>query len=504
MRTAAALLVLSALLGAQNSVFMRDPGSPLAQATDESRAIVVADFDVDGERDVFVANQGDNQLFHTVDGVLVEITTGPIVQDGGKSFSADWGDMDGDGDLDLAVANARDEDNFVYRVFGADVAQSTALVGDPANSDGGDSYDVGWYDVDGDGDHDLLFANRFQANFLYLNDGTGSFTKVLAGDFVTDVMPSRSMGAADLDDDGDRDVFVTTSNNQDNALYINQGGAQGGTVGDLVNTPGGDLTSDGLDTFGHALGDLEKDGDLDVVVTTLDETQPNMIYLNDGDAVFTASIGDAPSQDVAGSFACALGDVDLDADLDLYVTNTDGSNFLYRNDAGTFVRVDFGQPVTDGGDTRGAVVADLDFDGTPDLVVADLEGSNRLYRNLGLQWTTVGPGLAGDVAPFLASESPMVAKSPFALELTGGPPGQPTTLVVGLSLILAPFKGGVLGPAPDVLVGVPTDALGEWTLATTFPDGFPVGTTLFFQTWMSHPSGPSGMLATNSLKGITP
>ncbi|MCG8608240.1 ASPIC/UnbV domain-containing protein, partial [bacterium] len=88
-------------------------------------------------------------------------------------------------------------------------------------TDGGDSYGSGWGDVDNDGDLDLFVANTGE-NFLYLNDGSGFFSKVNEGVIATDQGTSRGCGWADFDNDGNLDLFVTNDGSE-NFLYQNDG-----------------------------------------------------------------------------------------------------------------------------------------------------------------------------------------------------------------------------------------------------------------------------------------
>ncbi len=104
------------------------------------------------------------------------------------------------------------------------LAQETTFtkitVGDIVNN-GGNSNGCAWGDYDNDGDLDLFVANYAQNNFLYQNNGNGAFTKITSGPIVYDGGNSIGSSWGDYDNDGDLDLFVANSNNQNNFLYQN-------------------------------------------------------------------------------------------------------------------------------------------------------------------------------------------------------------------------------------------------------------------------------------------
>ena len=80
----------------------------------------------------------------------------------------------------------------------------------------------------------------------------------------------------------------------------------------------------------------------------------------------------------------------------------------------------------------------------------------------------------------------------------------PAALILGLSQLGAPFKGGVLVPDPDVVIPVTTDVLGQITLASVWPGGVPSGFSFFCQWWIPNVGGATNWAATNGLMGETP
>jgi parallel beta-helix repeat protein len=160
---------------------------------------------------------------------FTRITEGDIVNDGGNSLGTAWGDYDNDGYLDLFVTNGRlisEENNFLYRNNG-DGTFIKITTGDIVN-DVGNSSGAAWGDYNNDGYLDLFVANGWwiaeQDNFLYRNNSDGTFTKIITGDIVNDEGPSWGSSWGDYDNDGDLDLFVANgfwSFEHENFLYRN-------------------------------------------------------------------------------------------------------------------------------------------------------------------------------------------------------------------------------------------------------------------------------------------
>ncbi|MHC5211465.1 MAG: FG-GAP repeat domain-containing protein [Planctomycetota bacterium] len=116
------------------------------------------------------------------------------------------------------------------------------------------------------------------------------------------------------------------------------------------------------------------------------------------------------------------------------------------------------------------------------------------------QVTTPGKPGEGGVVPLLSGSGPGVPGTVHALLLDDARPDTTATLVVGFSALAAPFKGGVLGPSPDLLVsGLPTDAGGALALPFILPASAPPGLTLWMQAWISDAAASAGLSASNTL-----
>ena len=244
---------------------------------------VWGDYDQDGFLDLFVAaRSGYSKLFHNNgDGTFSQITDIPPVTTSCSAWSSAWADYNNDGQPDLFIANSAGR-NFLFRNLG-DGAFARIQEG-PIVNDSDYSIGSAWGDYDNDGFLDLFVANGdwsggLHRNWLYHNNGDGTFTKITKGNIVTDSRPWVAGSWADFDNDGDLDLFVsafTASHN--NALYRNNGNGAFAevTTGSIVQ----DGKTTGYGSLGAAWGDYDKDGFPDLFVATWDGK--NLLYRNNG------------------------------------------------------------------------------------------------------------------------------------------------------------------------------------------------------------------------------
>lgn len=311
--------------------FSRVFNDPLV--TDVDRASYTAawgDYDNDGDPDVYIANflSQSNQLFNNDgNGNFTEIFDSGLTGTFAESRSASWGDYNQDGWLDLFVANANGVNNELYRSNG-DGTFMMVLTGVIVN-DGGNSFSSNWGDFNNDNYPDLFVANRSGVNFLYQNNGDETFTRITSGPIGVDIGESNAANWIDYDNDGLLDLFVANGRdgvNVQNFLYHNDGGGMFSRV--IQGTLGNDLNN----TWDAGWSDYDNDGDLDVVWANY--LQLNAIYENDGSGEFTKISGDTVTQDAGASRSVSWGDFDNDGDSDLFISNGRKAiepNFFYDN-----------------------------------------------------------------------------------------------------------------------------------------------------------------------------
>ncbi|MEM7659896.1 MAG: FG-GAP-like repeat-containing protein, partial [Bacteroidota bacterium] len=209
----------------QDGTFTQVSNSALSLEASSSIGATWADVDLDGDMDVFIPNNNDenNSLYRNDGGTFVAITTGVIVSDGGASVGSAWGDFDNDGDFDLYVVNASQQANALYENQGNWTFSKLNLTGPTTDLD--NSHGCHWMDLNNDGNLDLFVANdQAEENRLYMNNGDGTFWD-LELDFMEETENSLAVIANDLDEDGDLDIFVANHSSEANSLYKNSRGA---------------------------------------------------------------------------------------------------------------------------------------------------------------------------------------------------------------------------------------------------------------------------------------
>ena len=386
---------LVSALGAQISFSKVTDAEPVKKIGDW-RSVNWIDYNNDGWLDLFISqgpeNGANNALFkNNKNGTFTTITNDPIVSDKAPSDGATWGDYDNDGNIDCFVVNWYGVNNLLYKNNGN--GAFTQITSGNLVNDGGYSETASWGDYDNDGFLDLYVANSDgnKRNFLYHNEKNGTFSKITSGALVTDAFSSRSVNWVDIDGDGDLDLFVTNESNQNENLYRNDGS---GVFTKITNSP---LVQDGKNTMSSSWGDYDNDGDLDVFLAN--DKSDNALFNNDGKGNFTKITSGIVVTDGGNTFVSQWGDLDNDGDLDLIATNSFSGgpwkNFAYLNDgAGSFEKVTTGSLVEDLGWSYGCAMGDYDKDGDLDIAIAGCyNGSdyNSLYKNetQGKKWIQI-------------------------------------------------------------------------------------------------------------------
>lgn len=319
----------------QNGTFVKNDTSLISLFGSSSGGGAFADYDKDGDPDLFLyesTSSGTHTLFQTDSNYVYSTAATPINTSSGPGRMGAWADYDNDGYLDLFVALDAGVDNLLFHNNGN--GSFTQITTGVIVNDGGNSRGGGWCDYDNDGDMDLFVSNYLDVDFLYRNDGAGNFTKITTGSLVNTSGPTFGASWGDVNNDGWMDIYITNFN-PDCQLYLSD---QIGGFTQVANSP---VKSVPIDANCSAFGDLDNDGDLDLLVANGDQTSPafdlrNNHFLNSGNGTFTQVTGQATfTLDQFNSQSLALADYDLDGYLDVAVANRSGQkNQLYNNVGG--------------------------------------------------------------------------------------------------------------------------------------------------------------------------
>ena len=397
--------------------------------------VLLLDYDGDGLLDVYLVQGGEiaaeggdspgNRLYRNLgDFLFQDVTESAGVGDRGYGMGGAVADYDGDGDPDIYVTNLGA--NVLYRNEGN--GRFTDVTADAGVGDVNWSASSVFFDADGDGDLDLYVAdylrwsiatdvecfsgsgrrvycnpNNFQASqpdVLYRNDGGGRFTDISAGAGIHEAR-GNGLGVVAGDFGGDDRIDLYVANDgMANQLWINQGGLkfvdEGLSSGTAFNAVG-----EAEAGMGIAATDVDSDGDLDLFVSHLRE-ETNTFYLRDTGHFFediTNRTGLGSTSYEFTGFGLGIIDFDHDGLLDIYVANgrvnywdpTNDPEDIYAESNQLFRGVGvlrFVEVMPRGG-TPGAVVetsraaafGDLDNDGAVDVVVGNRDAKVSVLRN---------------------------------------------------------------------------------------------------------------------------
>jgi len=370
------------------------------------------DIDNDGDLDMFIGESGGRIYFYRNDGdssapvwTLVGLVADSADNtiDIGSYSSPDFADIDGDGDLDMFIGESGGRIYF-YRNDGdssAPVWTSVGLVTDSVGStiDAGSYSSPDFVDINGDGDFDLFIGESGGRIRVYNNDGDpGTPTWQLIVQYLGYIGAGSysAPSVVDIDGDGDFDLFIGDSNGflyyyrndgSNSAPFFNPTGSITDSTGSSINV-GARSNPD--------FADIDGDGDLDLFIG--ESGGRIYFYRNDGDSsapvwtsigLVTNSVGS--TIDVGSYSSPELGDIDNDGDLDLFIGDSYGRIYFYRNDGDSSAPVwtSIGRIVNSSGNTidvgsySAPDLVDIDSDGDFDLLIGESGGRFSFYRNEG-------------------------------------------------------------------------------------------------------------------------
>ncbi|PYS33576.1 MAG: RNA-binding protein [Acidobacteria bacterium] len=351
--------------------------------------VAAGDYDNDGYVDLYVTGYGANHLYHNNgDGTFSDVTRKLGVGCSGWSTSAGWIDYDRDGRLDLFVARYLDWDFERGSILCGDLRPDLRAYCHPDNFKG-------------------------VANILYHQKPDGTFEDVSVKAGIADAS-GKALGVAfaDFDNDGWPDIFVANDSVRQ-SLYHNRGD---GTFEDIAVRSGAGYDENGKTFAGMGVdaADYDNDGWPDVFITTLsNETYP--LYRNNGDLSFTWATSSSAVGQISllySGWGTHFVDIDNDGWRDIFVAQSHvldtiekstsylkykQTPLLMRNTGKGFVNVSatagavFDVPIA----ARGAAFGDLNNDGQVDIVVEVLGGSPVILRNDGTKNHWLGIRLVG-------------------------------------------------------------------------------------------------------------
>lgn len=349
---------------------------------DEEYGVVINDLNNDGNLDIYVAcvyepnrayiKKGNAYINEAVERNL----SGKIFEEGkvGNMFiSTSFADFNNDGDRDAVLACLNDVNRFFVNNGNGeftDYTKYSGITGDKSAR----TNTILFGDFDNDGDLDLLVINENSSSVFYLNDGNGYFIDKTKEVGLFDPNGGVCAVFADIDNDNDLDIIVTNWSNY-NKLYINK--LETGVLFFKEEANERGLEHNRFKkSNGAAFADIDNDGDLDLFITN--RKTHNEFYSNNGKGFFSKLINEFSFTDTMKTYGVSIADFDNDGLQDVYLANI-GKNKLYKQiDSLNFIDVSEFYGVDLDGYSTGTAWGDIDFDGDLDLYCANFNGESSL------------------------------------------------------------------------------------------------------------------------------
>ncbi|KAB8153677.1 T9SS type A sorting domain-containing protein [Kordia sp. TARA_039_SRF] len=302
----------------------------------QQKQVIWIDIDNDGDNDLYISSDIDGSRLYENDGSsLTDVTTASgLPMAAQNNFGASWGDYNNDGFLDVFLCNRgipTPQANYLYKNNGDGTFTN---VSSAAGIDTGShlSFCSAFFDYNNDGWQDIYMANdkTNTTNILYKNNGDGTFTDVSEQSETNIAIDAMSVTIADVDGDSWFDIYVT--NGIPGNYFLRNNGD--GTFSNIAASTGTMFESV---AWGSVFLDAENDGDLDLYVSgSLDGAVPSLLsaayYSNNGNGTFSMLGNSGFANDTSESYANAIGDTDNDGFPEIIVNNSGGDDiFLWKN-----------------------------------------------------------------------------------------------------------------------------------------------------------------------------
>ncbi len=352
---------------------------PPATATSPTMDVAAIDIDGDNDLDILIANEFSPNLLLLNDGGgrFSDVSAARLPQRNFDSEDIAVADFDRDGDLDIVFVS---EDNAVHEFYLNDgnaffTDAATTLPSSIANA-------VAVADFNQDMYPDLVFGNNGQ-NFLLINDRQGGFQDEGDLRLPARLDPTQDIQLVDVDNDGDVDLLA--GNEDRNRLLINDGSAnfEDQSSQRLPQTPN-------METRKIVTADVDGDGDIDLFLANVaflnGKSIQNRLYLNDGKGFFSDASSESLPVNSDHTLDAVFIDFDRDKDLDLITVNFPNASHtafenqgdaIFKNASATAL------PASLGGNGLAIIAADFTGDGNADIYIGDRGGQDRLlgYNN---------------------------------------------------------------------------------------------------------------------------
>ncbi len=323
--------------GIYSDVTDQTPLQSIESNESHTTTVSLVDYDNDGDRDIFFGTDTHMYLLQNNDNIFTDVSVAAGLTAGIPGFVNEyqfrmgtWADYDLDGDLDLVVAQQNNPDLLFYRNDDGsfvDIAEELGFTGIITHQGELDvpkgsrrTRHLTWLDFDMDGDPDLNIGG-----LIYRNDG-GTFTDITE---ETGFNPTQIEAATwfDFDNDGDLDYFKAVVTGHLNELWENRDGI-------MVDVSQETGVSFGDAYRGVTVGDYENDGDLDILIQNNNSANYEVLLINeliDGERAF-ADVAEFIGLEVTGDRkGAAFLDYDMDGFLDLYVASAQYNHIMYHN-----------------------------------------------------------------------------------------------------------------------------------------------------------------------------